>query len=203
MVEFALVLPILLLLLLGAADFGRVFAAGLLLEGAARDAAEQVANDGRMVQLKSPGCDAACRAPLYASLHTLAAQLACDEAQRLDASLDSSGGSCSGRLLVAVCIRDSISALPHTGDPSCGEATGGTIPRPGCDAIDTPAISNVQTGPAVAISGGTSVPLRSVEVRLCYRFSPFITQLLLPFASYQVSQVYLHRERVFIVSADY
>ena len=207
-VEFALVLPILLLLLLGAADFGRVFAAGLLLEGSARDAAEAVAHDGRMAQLKNPGCNAACRAPLYAALHEKAAGLACDEARRLDASLDSTGGTCAGRLLVAVCIRDSVSALPfpdttNPGDPSCGETTGGTVPRPGCDAIDTPAMSNLQTGPAVAIPGGTSVPLRSVEVRLCYRFTPFITQLFLPFASYEVSQVYLHRERVFIVSADY
>ena len=41
-VEFALVLPMLLVLLLGVADFGRVFAAGITVEAAARNAAEVV-----------------------------------------------------------------------------------------------------------------------------------------------------------------
>jgi Flp pilus assembly protein TadG len=40
LVEFALVLPMLLVLLLGIADFGRVFNAGITLEAATRDAAE-------------------------------------------------------------------------------------------------------------------------------------------------------------------
>ena len=40
LVEFALVLPMLLVLLLGVADFGRVFAAGITIEAAARNAAE-------------------------------------------------------------------------------------------------------------------------------------------------------------------
>ncbi len=43
LVEFALVLPLLLILLLGVADFGRVFAAGITLEAAARNASEVVA----------------------------------------------------------------------------------------------------------------------------------------------------------------
>ena len=40
MVEFALLLPMLIVLLLGIADFGRVFQAGITTEAAARDAAE-------------------------------------------------------------------------------------------------------------------------------------------------------------------
>ena len=40
MVEFALVLPMLLILLLGIVDFGRVFQAGIVTEAAARNGAE-------------------------------------------------------------------------------------------------------------------------------------------------------------------
>ena len=43
MVEFVLLLPILLMLLLGVADFGRVFHAGVVIESASRAAAEAAA----------------------------------------------------------------------------------------------------------------------------------------------------------------
>jgi len=44
LVEFALVVPILLVLFLAVADFGRVFAASIAVEAATRDAAEATAN---------------------------------------------------------------------------------------------------------------------------------------------------------------
>ncbi len=47
MVEFALILPLLLVLFLGIADFGRVFHAGIVAEAAARNAAEIVAEEYR------------------------------------------------------------------------------------------------------------------------------------------------------------
>ena len=40
LVEFALLLPLLLVILLGVADFGRVFQAGIMMESATRAAAE-------------------------------------------------------------------------------------------------------------------------------------------------------------------
>ena len=43
LVEFALVLPMLLVLLLGIADFGRIFQAGIVTETAARNGAETAA----------------------------------------------------------------------------------------------------------------------------------------------------------------
>jgi len=206
-VEFALVLPFLLVLLLGTADFGRVFAAGIVVEGAARDAAEMVANDARMQLLKSPGCDFGCRNSIYVALHALAVKSACSEGLRLEQNAGfAQGGNpseCAGRLLVAVCIHDSIDAAPIiSGDPNCREETGANA-EPNCTGISSPPMSNVQDGPAVTITGGTSVPLRSVEVRLCYLFTPFITQAVLPFVPYNVGHVYIQRTRTFIVSQDY
>src|SRR4051812_28324770 len=43
LVEFPLVIPILLILFVGIADFGRVFNAGVVLEASTRDAAEHAA----------------------------------------------------------------------------------------------------------------------------------------------------------------
>src|SRR5690554_6949879 len=44
-VEFTLVVPILLILFVAIADFGRIFAAGVAIEAATRDAAEATANE--------------------------------------------------------------------------------------------------------------------------------------------------------------
>src|SRR5437868_2771020 len=44
-VEFALVLPVLLVLAIGVADFGQVFAAGITVEAAARNGAEAAAQE--------------------------------------------------------------------------------------------------------------------------------------------------------------
>src|SRR5688500_12773484 len=44
-VEFALVLPRLIVLFLGIADFGRVFHAGIVIESASRNAAESAAQE--------------------------------------------------------------------------------------------------------------------------------------------------------------
>ena len=76
LVEFALVLPMLIVLFLGIADFGRVFAAGITVEAIARNAAEIVAGDTRMARLKDVGCDMTCRSALYTELHQLAAATA-------------------------------------------------------------------------------------------------------------------------------
>ncbi len=173
-----------------------------MIEGATRDAAEIVANDARMTKLRNPICDAACRAPIYADLHQRAAQVACDEAQRLAASTDTSGGTCSGRILVSVCIRD---AATEPGDPYCGdEATGGSFPTGGgCSLLTSPWDPQQDGVTANAADGTPQLPLRQVEVRVCYRFTPLYKALNLPIVSYLVPDIYIARQRTFTVSSDY
>lgn len=198
LVEFALVLPMLIVLFLGIADFGRVFAAGITVEGIARNAAEIVAGDSRMAELKDAACDSACRSGLYDDLHQLAASAACDEAKRLNATTDVDG-SCAGLLVIGTCVHDTVTTPP--GD-TCGLVTGGSVPN-GCKT-DIPATwSNAQNG--VDDPTDPSDPeLRYVEVRVCYRFTPLFHQIGLPIVSYLVpDQIYLERTRSFTVSMDY
>jgi len=202
LVEFALVLPLLLVLFLGIADFGRVFSAGIIIEAAARDAAEIVANDARMVELKDPACDATCRVPIYSALRARGAQAACDEAKRLPATTPDATGTCAGRIIVGICIHDSVAASPQSGDPGCGIATGETDVGE-CDLLAHP-WTNTQDGISdVDASGNTQTALRFVETRICYRFLPAYGIADLPIVSYVVPSVYLQRDRTFIVSADY
>jgi hypothetical protein len=199
MVEFALVLPMLIVLFLGIADFGRVFQAGITVEGIARNAAEIVAGDTRLDNLKDlSGCDPACRSQLYQQLHELAATTACDEAKRLDHTTDV-GGTCADLLIVGACIHDADTAPP--GDDSCGVITGGTLPT-GCSELAPGSWSNAQNG--VTDIPGATPELRYVEVRVCYRFTPLFDQIGLPIVSYLVpNQIYLERTRYFTVSSDY
>lgn len=198
LVEFALVLPMLIVLFLGIADFGRVFAAGITVEAIARNAAEIVAGDTRMARLKDVGCDMTCRSALYTELHQLAAATACDEAQRLSATTDVDG-SCAGLLVVGACVHDTATSPP--GD-TCGLVTGGTVPS-ACQAQIPSTWPNGQIGvddPADPVD----TPLRYVEVRVCYRFVPLFDSIGLPIVSYLVpDQVYITRSRVFAVATDY
>jgi hypothetical protein len=199
-VEFALVLPMLLVLFLGVADFGRAFTAGIVTEAATRDAAEIVANDGRMARLKDAACDATCRANLYDDLHSLAAKVACNEVRGLPPTTDATGGECSGLLVVGTCIHDALTSAP--GDACSGPPSGTVIPS-GCDRVNGP-YSNAQSGPDGIDSTGAALPrLRMVEVRLCYRFTPLVHAIGLPIVSYVVPDVYFVRERMFTVSQDY
>ena len=73
MVEFALVLPIMLMMFIAIADFGRIFAAMITLESATRDAAEAAANQylanppgGGSLTLPAPQVDPT----YYDALHT-------------------------------------------------------------------------------------------------------------------------------------
>ena len=71
LVEFALLLPMLIVLLLGVADFGRVFQAGIVTEAAARNGAEAAALE-RLRGDPTPGDPA-----YYARLGQVAAEAAC------------------------------------------------------------------------------------------------------------------------------
>ncbi len=186
LVEFALVLPMLLVLLLGIADFGRVFAAGITLETAARNAAEAAAQEYVQRQRADP---APLTAGDYDAIRAVAQRVVCDEAQ----TLPNRGGSpplCS-MPVSAVCIHD-----VDMGDSAdCGEASG--IVPPQCAALAGGwTAANQAAGPS---------PLAYVEVRTCYRFTTLInlSDLRLPFGwGLSLGDIWLQRDRAF-VAGDY
>lgn len=178
--EFALVIPVLLMLVLGVSDLGRVFATGVMTESAARDAAEiaaqQYLHDYPIAAPAPPPSN------YYANLHLRAAQAVCAELKALpNTNFDSTTGNCSGWPIVMACVHDGV-------DDACGtEPFGDPIP-PACNTLATP--------PTSAQPAGTE-QTRFVEVRVCYQFTPLIHGLLLP-----ISDIYLQNTRVFTV-ADY
>ncbi len=198
--EFALVLPMLLVLLLGIADFGRVFSAGITAEAAARNAAEAVAQE--YVQIVRNSSSGALTADDYARIHDVAIEVACGDAVRLPfkaapvgvstlCERDDPGTSDPALVavwpVVAVCVHDDV-------EPGCGtEASAQDV----CSGMS--GWSNANVGPAP--SG--SLPLPYVEVRACYQFTTLIdlTSLELPFGwGLAVPSIYLQKDREFAVS---
>jgi len=189
-VEFALVLPLLLVLLLGIADFARVFQAGIVLEASARDAAE-VASIERLRNAPDTAGDIA----YYAALHRYAADKACAESRRLptfdeateacpDGAHDGSGATA---WYVRVCVHDNA-------DPACGTAPTGytATPPPGvCDELEDPWSNAVSQ----------SIASYYVEVRLCYKFETlFNLDLSLPMnAGLDLGDIWIERTRTFVV----
>ncbi|MFL5726400.1 MAG: TadE family protein [Chloroflexota bacterium] len=180
LVEFALVTPILLFLVVLVADFGRVFATVVLVEGAARNAAEAVANayvatpPGGALNVPAPAYDAA----YYDPLHAAAAESVCAETAELpNANFDPGTGRCPGMPLVATCI--------HDGRDSCGGADddqNAAIPAE-CDELLT------AMAPTQAAGAG-----RYVEVRICYRFQSILRMPLLSFGD-----IWVQRTRTFVI----
>jgi hypothetical protein len=187
LVEFALILPLLLVLLLGVADFGRVFQAEIVIESASRAAAEAGAIEylrTQDIREANPGDPA-----YYARIHAIASRAACTEARILP-NTTYAGGVCPTWPAVLVCVHDADSV-----DPLCdgSPATGYSDGQPNCTAM----------------TGGWSTAEDSqshdyVEVRLCYHFSTlFNLHLSLPFsAGISVGDLYIQRTAVFTV-ADY
>ena len=185
LVEFALVLPMLLVLLLGIADFGRVFTAGIALEGATRNGAEAAAQE--YVQMARNRPSGVLTASDYTTLHEVAASAVCSETSILPEHAET-GGICS-MPAVAVCIHDG------SGDPAgCGPGS-----APGqCTELHSPWLP-AAVGPA--LSDGRAA-LAHVEVRACYRFETLVslTALRLPFEwGLSLGDVYLQRTRTFVV----
>ncbi len=191
LVELALVLPMLIVLLLGIADFGRVFAAGITIEAAARDAAEAAALERLRGDPPSTPGDAA----FYERLHGIAARTACAEARPLpnttyvadDPSTTTvDEEACPGMPVVAVCVQDGL-------DPSCGALASGFAGTPPSQCTDL-------SRPWDASSGG-AIGSHSVEVRLCYRFTTLMNiDVGLPFgAGLTLGDVYLQKARTFVV----
>jgi hypothetical protein len=181
LVEFALVLPLLLVFLLGVADFGRVFADGIALEAAARNSAEAAAQEYLQLCRKNvtadPKCDFGLQTSDYAALHTLVQQVGCRESERLT-NLVKSGGNCTNPTF-ALCIHDD-----HQGDLGCGQEA----PAPGGPCYEMDATWSTQRlGPA----GGRPY----AEVRVCYRFDP-----LFAFAFGNFGTVWLQKANTFAVT---
>lgn len=183
LVEFALVLPMLLILLLGVADFGRVFSAGITVEAAARDAAEAAAQE--YVQL-ARNSSTALTAADYTHIHQVALAAVCDEAETLPNQVR--GGSTCSMPYVGVCVHDAAAA-----DDCDAEKSSSALP-PECSVItqaSNPAIEQTSPSPA----------LPYVEVRVCYRFTTLLnlSDLQLPMGwSLSLGDVWLQRDRTFV-----
>jgi TadE-like protein len=182
LVEFALVLPLLLVMLLGIADFGRVFAAGITMEATSRNAAEAASQEylqfRRAAQPSSPSTAA------YDAVFDRAEEVACEEAETL-ANLATSGGDCV-MPVIGACVHD------EWGD-HCG--TTSASPPSGCSVMSS-------WPPAMADQAGG---LPYVKVWTCYRFTTLmnLTDLDLPFGwSLSLGEIWLQRDRAFSV-ADY
>ncbi len=178
--EFTLVIPILIILVVGIADFGRVFAAGVVLETAARDAAEAAAQEylsnppGPLSAPAPPAND-----PYYAALHERSARVACAETRELPNSDYQADGTCPTWPVVRVCVHDGQDGL-------CGDPAG-----PGFAATVPPECSSMAVPPTSSQNGS---PERWVEVRLCYRFTALLNLPL-----FSLGDFYLERQRQFVI----
>ena len=175
-----MVTPVLIMLVVLVADFGRVFAASLSMEAAARNAAEAMANaylagpPGPLNQPAPTGTNA-----YYQPLHDIAVKTICTEmSDQANTAFDSSTSTCAGMPLIRACIHDGQDTL------CSGEAQGAAIPAE-CTDLGS-AMTNA--------NAGASSP-RWTEVRVCYRFTPILANL--PFLSF--ADIWLQRERAFTV----
>ena len=180
LVEFTLILPILMIVLLLVADFGRLFAAGITIESAARTAAEVAAAEYNRAGLPID----------YAAIHRDAWSSVCDEASKLPNATPGGTGQCDG-LPTVVCVHDGA-------DGGCGNVYNAASGVPaGCPGL--------LAGNRPANTKNLGVVSPYVEVRVCYRFNT-IFQITLPSIGGSLSSLggdfFIERARVFTV-ADY
>jgi len=185
MVEFALILPLLLVFFLGIADFGRVFTAGITIEAAARNGAEVAAQE-YLQRLHKSG---AVVPSDYADVHAGALAAVCAEADTLP-NQAKVGAACT-MPLAAVCVHDGA-------DPICGVEKDPSFTN--CTGVNGPWLN---TNDAATPSNPTARPY--VEVRVCYRFTTLVNlgDVRLPFGwSISLGNIWIQRDRQFAV-ADY
>lgn len=181
----------LLVLLLGVVDFGRVFAAGITLEAATRNAAEAAAQE--YVQVIRNNGSGTLSSSDYRHLHQVALATLCHEGTVLP-NFSGSGTTCS-MPLAAVCVHNAPDAsfLP---DPAC-DGSDAPAPPTGCGTLsDSWSPNNAQGSGALAY----------VEVRACYQFTTLfnLRNLELPFGwSLTLGDIYLQRTRDFTVACYY
>ena len=183
--EFALVLPLLLVILLAVADFGRVFAASISTEASARNAAEM----GAIERLRNPPDPAAPWTwdAYYAALHEEIAKAVCSELSVLpNTTFNSSDRTCASMPVIRVCVRDDQ-------DPLCGQPISGfasTVPGE-CTRV-AEAWTNA--------SGGSGAS-HAVEARVCYRFTTLLNlQFTLPGnIGLDLGDIWIQRNRIFVL----
>jgi TadE-like protein len=185
-VEFALLLPLLLVIVLGVVDFGRVFQSGIVMESAARAAAEA----GAVEYLREVIGEDPSYVPDYERIREVAAAVVCREAS----GLPNADSTCTQWPVIRVCIHDEAA-----GDPDCGgPADVGSAAVPAeCPTTDD--FSPVESQLEVAATDANQDPRGAyIEVRVCYRFTTLLpTNDFLP-----IGVVHLQRNSVFTV-ADY
>lgn len=193
LVEFALLLPLLLTILLGVADFGRVFQAGIVTESAARAAAEA----GALEYLREvAGKDDSYVVPAssYERIRNVAVAVACSEAKLPNADPES---DCATGPAISVCIHDQAE-----GDLNCGDGNAAPVP-PQCTDINSG--MDPESDLDVLATDANEFPRDAyVEVRTCYRFTTlFELNIALPMnTGLALGDVYIQKEAVFTV-ADY
>jgi hypothetical protein len=190
LVEFALVLPLLMVLLLGIADFGRVFQAGIAEEAAVRDAAEAAALQyNQYLQCGVGNPDSQCRSlpqsAQYDALHAEALRVGCREAERMPSRTVDGSGNCT-MPIIAVCIHDELA-----GDGvRCGQEASSAPTQ--CDRMSAP-WNPARSSPTEGSDPYLGRPY--IEVRMCYRFEP-----LFSFALGSWGDIWLQRENNFVVT---
>jgi hypothetical protein len=193
LVEFTLVITILLVLVIGVADFGRIFAAGVVLETAARDAAEVAAQEYLSDPPSDLGAGAAPADPeaYYGNLHDRAGKVACAETRELPSvDYDSTDQTCKTWPVVRVCVHDDV-------DVKCGEPISGFAASIPSECADLKAaVGGVDANGWAPTK--SSDPLlageRWVEVRVCYKFSALLNAPI-----FSLGDFYLERQRQFVI----
>ena len=181
--EFALIVPILLALLLGLADFGRVFAAGIVVRAASRDGAEAAAQ--LYVQLYQSTSMSSTE--LYAAVHAKAAAVTCAEVQRLGNTTTDGSGNCTVPA-IAVCVHDAgltFNGAVEPGD-TCGPTVGTLTPA---EFANCSSLGQAWTN-TLDVAG-----LPSVEVRVCYPFTTILQTQILP-----IGPIYLQQSSRFVAA---
>ncbi len=198
LVEFALLLPLLLIIALGVTDFGRVFQAGIVMESATRAAAEAGAVE--YLRQVSTGNE-----PDYNIIQERAAQVACEEAKlenvdtvavppHADHYLASPRTHCHQWPIIRVCVHDLAAGHVNCGQPaSVGDAS-----VPG-QCAETDGGWNPASSLVVQPTDANPLPRQAyLEVRTCYRFTTlYPVNDFLP-----IGEVFLQRQAIFTV-ADY
>jgi hypothetical protein len=198
MVEFALTLPMLLILLLGVADFGRLFSQGIILEAAARNGAEAAAQEYVQLQRNQPL--GALDAGDYAALHAVALETLCEEAEPLPNRAAAGSPPTCAMPYAAVCVHDAAAGDDVGAGGTCGNEAAGAPAE--CSIMDSAWTAAIEQ--AYPIDPLDPPPLPYVEVRVCYRFTTLfnLTNLQLPFGwGLSVGDVWLQRDRVFVAGA--
>lgn len=185
-------LPILLVLLLAVADFGRVFAASISTEASARNAAEIGAIQRLRNKPPDPVLYPAEFNSYYTALHEQIAKVACSELSVLpNTTFNSADRTCPSMPLVQVCVHDDFDDAGPYGDPLCSAPIAGfasTIPA-----------QCTHMAPTMLNTSGGFAASHSVEVRVCYQFTTlFNLHFTLPGnVGLDLGEVWIQRERVF------